>query len=65
MKKYGGVELWHHPFFTSALDRCDWLILFPADLFRRKDPRQTRSRRKTNTKSGPEVLRKRIFTHPG
>ena len=65
MKKYGGVELWYHPFFTSALDSCDWPILFPANLFRRKDPRQTQSRRKTNSVSGSEVSRKRLFTRPG
>ena len=62
MKKYGGVELWQRPFFTSGLDNCDWPISFPADLFRRKDPQQTQSRRKTNSISCPEVSRKRIFT---
>jgi hypothetical protein len=64
LKKYLDVEVWHHSFFTSALDSGDWSILLPAHLFRRRDVRQ-REIMMTNSISGPEVSRNRIFTRFG
>jgi len=30
MKTYWGVEIYLHPFLTSALDRGGWLVLYPS-----------------------------------